>query len=182
MKIEVVEPNEKVSIEEINQIENRFDFKFPDDYKKFLLEFNGGEPTNGLAFLNDYSIGPLHIYDFFSLSDAQEQLEYIEEDTKSYKEFIQSIKDDNQDFEKLIESFKDEIEEYKSELKHYIFAENNMLTIADTFNNVLLCICYKGENLGKIYWIDAIHNDQFHLLADSFDHFINGFSLDESNL
>lgn len=182
MKIEIVEPNEKVSIEEINDLESRFDFKFPDDYKEFLLQYNGGEPTNGLAFLNDYSIGPLHVYDFFSLSYVQEHLEYIEEDVKSYKEFIESIKEHNENYEEVIESIQDEIEEYKSDLKHYVFAENHMIIIADTFNNVLLCICHKGENLGKIYWIDEIHNDKFNLLANSFDEFINGFSLDKNAL
>lgn len=43
---QVVQPNsERVSIETIDRFEKSVGFAFPDDYRQFMLEFNGGKVT-----------------------------------------------------------------------------------------------------------------------------------------
>lgn len=56
-----------------------------------------------------------------------------------------------------------------------LYKKNKMLRIGDYLSGNSICLCYSNENIGKIYYIDDVHDDKFILIANSFDEFINGF-------
>lgn len=151
--MEIIEKNKDISIFDIENIENKFNITFPNDYKKFLLKYNGGKPKYNFSYFNEnLNLGPLKIMEFYSLEKIVIILEEIDKDRNS---------DEDEDL-----------------LTYYIFIRDNMLIIADTYNQVQICICYKGENIGKIYYSDHIHDDEFTFLFNSFDDFMNSFKID----
>jgi hypothetical protein len=51
MAVRILKPNEKVALKAIEAFEANIAKKLPNDYKMFLLEFNGGEPES-----NEFSV------------------------------------------------------------------------------------------------------------------------------
>lgn len=85
--------NEKISHFEIEEYENKYNFKFPNDYKEFLLEYNGcnlkdtiKENGKTMHVVNKYC-GFDSISDFPSIKI---QIEIFEEDWFFFQELIEN--------------------------------------------------------------------------------------------
>lgn len=50
MKVKISEPNEKISIEDIRDLENKYNISLHKDYIDFLLETNGGNVDSECYF------------------------------------------------------------------------------------------------------------------------------------
>lgn len=67
--LKIIEPNKKISIDEVNNFEKEFKINLPNDYKEFLLEYNGGLSENNMIFeFNNVFLNPFSIYTFYDLS------------------------------------------------------------------------------------------------------------------
>ena len=64
-----------ITTEMLETIESLFDFKFPEDYRKFMLVHNGGRPEAGVFFGENVSFRIVH---FFSL-DEQATINLVSE-------------------------------------------------------------------------------------------------------
>ncbi|WP_171645661.1 SMI1/KNR4 family protein [Paenibacillus phytorum] len=59
-----------ISLENIQEVEKRYAFKLPNDYKDFLLKYNGGNPSPNVMFttkngiLTSYLISVLPLFDW----------------------------------------------------------------------------------------------------------------------
>lgn len=153
MKLEIIKENDNITIKDIEDIENKYNVFFPNDYKDFLLENNGGIPQELMVFksIND-RIKPFIMFALHSLKELKEILQFVKDDTEG---FLASSKDDFNPY--------------------YQYYQNKMVEIGETAINFFIYICYSEENAGKIYCADLIHDDEFILLANSFDEFINNF-------
>ena len=152
MKLEIIEKNEQISLKDIETIEKKFNFSFPDGYKSFLLENNGGKPQEYMAFKsNNERVEPFEIMEFSSL-ERVEELGYSKDEIDNFLK--------NNDY---------------MSLPFYKYFKNYMFIIAETYTDFFISICHHGENRGKVYCIDDIHDDEFLLLANNFDEFMNNF-------
>lgn len=152
MKLEILKNNKKISLEEIKILENSFNLKLPKEYKKFLLENDGGKPSSNLV------LKPLHevykiikIETFFSLEQVYNFLEVIKEARLS-----------------------NETEYFSPYLK---YSKNKMLIIAETYENLFICICFGDENIGKIYAVNHNYDVKFIFLSNNLKEFLNDFQL-----
>lgn len=144
MKLEIIKPNEKISNEDIEIVENKYNFTFPKYYREFLLKYNGGKP-NELLFNHKFKVN-----EFSSLSSIESFLEDVKKDMES----------DEEDYM----------------LWFYKFGKEKMIIIGEIgWVDLDLCVCYSNDNNGKVYFIDSVHEDEFYLLTDNFDDFINSF-------
>lgn len=152
MKLEIVKINKNIDLSEIIKIENKFNIVFPNDYKSFLLKYNGGK-TNKVGFKNNDKLidGPLKIMNFYSLNRVVD--------------FIEEIKKKNEDIEE------------DSDWEYYweYYAKENIIIIADTYSQVFICIGCNKNNFGKIYYKEHDHGEEFVLLANNFTEFLEGF-------
>lgn len=150
MKLEIVKENKSISLNDIKKIESDFNISLPEDYVDFLITYNGGR-TNEASFPNTNYIGNIRISEFFEI--------------KRVVDFIEEIK-----------KKPDEIAE-NSDWKYYWsdYAIKNIIIIADTYNQVLICLSCNKDSFGQIYYKDHDHGENFSLLANSFTDFIQGF-------
>jgi hypothetical protein len=89
--LKIIEPNKKISIEDINNFEKEFKIKIPDDYKEFLLEHNGGEPEDDMIFdYDDELFGGFSILSFRSLKSIRNELKRYTENPK--EDYLETIK------------------------------------------------------------------------------------------
>lgn len=72
--MKIVSSNDKITNKEIINFERDFNINFPDDYKNFLLKFNGGEPYFKTFLTNDKC--EYDIMYFYSLSQIQNTMKY----------------------------------------------------------------------------------------------------------
>lgn len=155
MKLEIIGKNKQISLKVIEKVEKNFNISFPNGYKDFLLKTNGGRVQECMVFKsNNERVEPFEVREFSSLERVEELLGYIKEETD---EFIL-----NNENEELFLSF-------------YKYFKNKMFIIGETYTSFDLSICHSGENIGKVYCVDNVHDDEFLLLANSFDAFMNNF-------
>jgi hypothetical protein len=159
MKLEIIRKNEPINKKEIENLENKFNITFSNDYKSFLLEFNGGKPHNRMVFKStNERVEPFVMVEFYSLERLEKILEFIKTDTEESLE-------NSQDMYNI----------------YYEYYKNKMVSIGETYSNYSICICYSDENFGKIYCIDDAHEYEFLPLSTNFYDFINNFELVTEN-
>ena len=153
MKLEIYEKN-GTTLENIQKYENEFNISLPDEYKKFLVEQNGGEANMRQyikpIFIEGFSGDKLSICEFSSIENI---FKYLKESIEVYKENPESL-----------------------HLNMELFKLNHLL-IAQTYGDWQLSICFKGENRGKVYYSDFLSDidEEIMLVSNNFYEFINGF-------
>lgn len=80
-KIKISNSNKAITQSDIENLESKYGFIFPDEYKNFLLKYNGGEPSHEYYITRNekiYSIisrfFPIDINDEFSLQSEIEEI------------------------------------------------------------------------------------------------------------
>lgn len=53
MKIKILNKNEPLELKDIKKIEKKYKVKFPENYIKFLLKYNGGDTNDYIYFVNN---------------------------------------------------------------------------------------------------------------------------------
>lgn len=153
MKLEIIEPNEKISDKDIEKIEQKYNLSFPVEYKNFMLKYNGGEPADLLFKPQEIQDHRLQVFEFYSLERLEEFLEVIKKEMASKEEFYM--------------------------LMYQRYGKEKMIIIGEIgWNSSALCVCYSEKDYGKVYFINMneVNDDEFHLLANNFDEFMNNFS------
>lgn len=157
-----VENREKIYLDDIKKIEKKYNIIFPNDYKKFLLEYNGGYVNFGIfdGFLAE------NIYEknqngnipfFYSLDEISSQIIHEEKF--------------------LLEG---------DEIEHKILFSMNFFPIAHSSGyEAELLIGIGEENFGKIFYFErcsgGVEIEDIHYLCESFTDFINAYILVEDN-
>lgn len=153
MKLQIIEKNNQIFIEDIKELESKYNILLSDEYKEFLLNINGGKPNSNMAFNSiDKFIEPFTIMEFYDIERLDEILEYVKNDTE---EFLLNGEDPLNVF--------------------YLCSENKMIEIGETYSDWCIYICYSEKNFGEVYCADLTHDDGFTLLSNSFYDFINNF-------
>lgn len=90
----IIKTNKKISLEEIDEFEKNYDIKLPEQYKKFMIKYNGGYPELS-SFIISEQEGESLVNKFYGLEDDDcslaEAFDYLEDVLP--KDFI-SIADD----------------------------------------------------------------------------------------
>lgn len=141
---------EKISILDIEEYENKYNFKFPSDYKEFLLEYNGCDLKDNIKekgkkfhLINKYCGVDYSISNFPSIKI---QIEELEEDWFFFEELVQ----------------------------------NKFIPIAHSINDFIHLMVYCGkenENYGKIYLVNEDEIPRY--VCNSFSEFITGYYFKE---
>jgi len=142
-----IEANKQINIKDIEALEESYGLSLPEDYKQFLLKYNGGEPDKYL--FKDKNLGSLVLNVLYGINieDSYDELHNV---IKVYKDRIPSsfipIGDDsggNQFVIGIKGKFKDKIYlwDHNTELEHNKFTENtlpgNMYKLADNFTEFI---------------------------------------------
>lgn len=64
------------SVEQIEALESQFSIKVPDDYREYLLTFNGAEPINTVCSLDEYD--GTYVHHMYGLYDADYPMVSVE--------------------------------------------------------------------------------------------------------
>lgn len=158
-KIEVTNQGEKISEKDIEKFEQNYNVQIPEDYKKFLLKFNGGIPhPNYYKCENKFGINVI-------TKEKGEDVLQITSLTEFHQDFCFDAFDlyDGCDItEEILENIK------------YLHVIGDDLA-GDTF-----LISLAGINKGKIYFVS--HQDScdsnLYIIANSFDNFFNNLQED----
>lgn len=149
---------EKLSAEDITEFENEAGIKFPDDYKAFMLESNGGTPKE------DW------LYDFFDeVTEA--------ENTSVIREFFSLLQDESVKMRNLRKIY--DIMTYEETIPA------DMLPIADDSGGNVIGISLNKDDFGYVYFINHEYDDLDtgylvkSKIAESFSAFLDSLYLDE---
>ncbi|MFN4151256.1 MAG: SMI1/KNR4 family protein [Candidatus Sericytochromatia bacterium] len=156
MKVKISKPNEKISIEDIRYLENKYKISLHKDYIYFLLETNGGNVDINCYFITKKralkEINELEIRYFFSLEELDNILKMLKR--------------------KPSEDLQPEYLFYSVGLK------NNIIPIADHFSGDIYIFMDMSATESKVYYVDTeLHDDDLMLIDKSFKKFINSFEL-----
>jgi hypothetical protein len=156
MKVKISEPNEKITIEDIRDLENKYKIYLHQDYIDFLLETNGGNVDINCYFITKKrklkEIDELEIRYFFSLEELDNILKMLKR--------------------KPSEDLQPEYLFYSVGLK------NNIIPIADHFSGDIYIFMDMSATESKVYYVDTeLHDDDLMLIDKSFKKFINSFEL-----
>lgn len=149
---------EKLRAEDITEFENEVGIKFPDDYKAFMFESNGGSPKE------DW------LYDFFD--EVTET-----ENTSVIREFFSLFKDDSVKMSDLRRIYK--IMTYEETIPA------DMLPIDDDSGGNVIGISLNKDDFGYVYFINHEYDDLDtgyfvkSKIAESFSAFLDSLYLDE---
>ena len=156
--MELINSAEKINTKHIAEFENEVGTKFPEDYKNFMLESNGGTPKEDL------------LYDFFDeVTEA--------ENTSVIREFFSLFSDDSVKMSNLREIYK--IMTYEETIS------TDMLPIADDPGGNIIGISLNKDDFGYVYFINHEYDDLDtgylvkSKIAESFSNFIGALYLDE---
>lgn len=154
-----------ITEKEITEFENSKNLKLPDDYRHFLLNYNGGypiqkDPENVAPFERFYSLGDLKLGVIFNQKEIEE---YVKEDIE---ERYQKLK-----FEKLIFIGKDEM----GYIHIYLGKEN--------YGSIFHSNFFGGEGLEKTSYSSFtafMENIQYVGLNDEIEFKVYGKKLEET--
>jgi hypothetical protein len=142
MKLEIRRNNEKIlTKDDIDNFEKEINGKLPEDYKKFMLENNGGVIENFNRYY--FSDEIFYLYEFFPLDDI------LEAD-------IGELSDDD-------------------------YLPENWIPIAENGDSGVFFLSIKGDNFGKIYFCEPVHqliSKDSILISDNFDNLIHNLKED----
>lgn len=148
MPVTMTDTKSAVGADTLDAVEKHIHMLFPQSYREWLLKFNGGSPTPN-CFRYKLETGPY---------------------TDSLVEWFFAIHDGQ------FNNFEHEFLTYKV---HRRRLPDSLVGIAhDPFGN-LLCLSFGGQDQGKVYLWDHEEEraeptyDNCHLIADSFDEFID---------
>jgi len=142
-----IEANKQINMNDIENFEVGYSLSLPEDYKQFLLKYNGGEPNKYL--FKDKKLGTLVLNVFYGINieDSYDELNNV---IKTYKGRIHSsfipIGDDpggNQFVLGIKGKFKDKVYfwDHNTELENDEFSENvlpgNMYLLANSFDEFI---------------------------------------------
>lgn len=151
--IEMLDVKEEAGLKELCQVEAKLNVKLPNDYKEFLLKYNGGRPAKDcfplIDCLNDeeQNIDISTISLFYNVAD----------------DLINNIINENIAFRKSKAMF-------------------DLVTVGETVRGGRICICISGADYGKVYLCccetDGTYDqnqpcDKKYLIASRFTDFIN---------
>lgn len=68
--------NEKITINEINEFEGKYDLKLPEQYVDFLLKYNGGYPQESTFKISDEE-GESVVNKFYGIGDMKGNLSKV---------------------------------------------------------------------------------------------------------
>ena len=147
--IEIIDSAKKIDSMDIVRVENLFGFDLPEDYKSFLLKFNGGRPKpSTFDFIGvDNLKNSTDIRIFFSIRDTEKKADDLENNIAFYW-----------DNERLAKS---------------------VIPIAADFGGNLISMSISGDNYGKIFFwdhefeLELDDDENLAKLADSFTDFID---------
>lgn len=149
---------EKLSAEDITEFENEAGIKFPDDYKAFMLESNGGTPKE------DW------LYDFFDeVTEAK--------NTSVIREFFSLLQDESVKMRNLRKIY--------DIMTNEETIPADMLPIADDSGGNVIGISLNKDDFGYVYFINHEYDDldTGYLvkgkIAESFSDFLDSLYLDE---
>lgn len=141
---------EKISILDIEEYENKYNFKFPNDYKEFLLEYNGCSLKRFISENNEYIYSLVNKYcrecSISYFPDIKLQIEELEEDWFFFEELVQ----------------------------------NKFIPIAGSIDDFIRLMVYCGEEnekYGKIYLVNEDERPRY--VCNSFSEFITGYYFKE---
>lgn len=154
--MELINSAGKISVEDIAEFENEVGMEFPEDYKNFMIEANGGTPKEEL------------LYDFFDeVTEA--------ENTSVIREFFSLFSDDTVKMSNLREIYK--IMTYEETISV------DMLPIADDPGGNVIGISLNKDDFGYVYFINHEYDDLDtgylvkSRIAESFSDFIGALYL-----
>lgn len=147
MKVKILNKNEPIELKDIKKIEKKYKVKFPEDYIKFLLKYNGGDTNDYIYFVNNRTYSCFEIEKFFSLREIDINLSDNLEECEEDEDKINLV------FNKMIPIAETRIDLY-----------------------IQILICLSKEDYGKIYITHLLEDDEFVCVADNFKKFISGFS------
>ncbi len=141
---------EKIDSEDIIQFEEKINGKLSDEYKKFLLENNGG-------YVDDYLVTP----------------KFVEVNSSKSKRYYQSTSPDRfYDLDELLEEYEDNLDDP--------VLPNNYISIAyDTGGNQIVMCVENGIENGKIFFANHEIYDSLTgfwimtKISDSFNEFVS---------
>lgn len=147
----------KISTLKLSKIEKKLSMRFPEDYKSFIIDTNGGIPEKDM------------LYDFYD--------EVTETKNTSIIRRFYSVCDENSEYnlERIFNTM------YKEQI-----IEKDMLPIADDPLGNPLCISLKQSEYGTVYYLNhEFENVETGFLmkskiADNFSDFIKSLYTDEN--
>jgi hypothetical protein len=141
--------------ERLQQLEARIKVRLPDDYRAFLLRYNGGRPLRSrFAFTLDGEKQESILEWFFAVHD------------QPYRE----SEDWNADTGELPPYFAQPLEEVWADLRS-ARPRARMLPIGRDPGASLICLGYAGNRAGQVWYYDH-ETDSFLRLAGSFSEFL----------
>lgn len=147
----------KISNSELSKIEKKLGLKFPEDYKSFIINANGGVPERDM------------LYDFY---DEVTEIE----NTSVIRRFYSICNDD----------YKYNLEKILNTMREEQAIAKDMLPIADDPLGNLLCISVGERDYGAVYYLNHEFEDietgflMKSKIADSFSDFINSLYIDKN--
>lgn len=147
----------KISNSELSKIEKKLGLKFPEDYKSFIINANGGVPERDM------------LYDFY---DEVTEIE----NTSVIRRFYSICNDD----------YKYNLKKILNTMREEQAIAKDMLPIADDPLGNLLCISVGERDYGAVYYLNHEFEDietgflMKSKIADSFSDFINSLYIDEN--
>ena len=149
---------EKLSQEDIEEFENEVGINFPEDYKSFMLESNGGTPKENW------------LYDFFDeVTEA--------ENTSVIRKFFSLFKDESAKFGNIRKIYNIMTGEET--------IPADMLPIADDSGGNVIAISLNKADFGYVYFINHEYDDLDtgylvkSKISESFSGFLDALYLDE---
>ena len=79
---EIISESKKICIDDLVELERKYNFRFPDDFKSFYLQYNGGKPKRREVYLQDEDWeSSTSFHGFYTIkSRLEKKLEDIYED------------------------------------------------------------------------------------------------------
>ena len=152
MEEKFINKGKRVSIEVVNNLEEKLNVRFPFEYKRFFVEINGGEAAENVLELRKFDLDETNINcyvtvdHFFSLDEVEEVWNYTKNDLEELSLFaIAEVRGGM-----LICC-----QQSEQEFCEIIFYDNNfgVIKIADTLRDFIDALISEGEVDYKKYGI-----------------------------